>query len=206
VQSVLVVGGKVYAATAGEGIWRYRDGALRRITPDGGVGPLVNVLYSSGDGVLVGTLDRGAFLVRGSSPEDVVVLRLADVVPALDAVNVTCFVEDGGTIWVGTYGEGLYRWDRETNSLSRFRKRDGSIPDDWILAGVATDRAVYFGTFGGGVAVFDKEARVFRDLGIADGLSSADVASVAYWKPHLYFGTLGGGVTVFDERGYETIP
>jgi hypothetical protein len=206
VQSVLAVGDTVYAATAGQGIWEYRQGSLRRHATDSGIGLLVNCLYRLDDAVLVGTLDRGAFLVRLDASGGAVVETLTDTVPGLDAVNVTCFVRDGATIWVGTYGEGLYEWDRRTGRVSHFRKQDGPIPDDWILGGVATDRAAYFGTFGGGVAVFDKTTNTWRNFGIAQGLASADVASVAFWKSQLYFGTLGGGVTVFDERGYETIP
>lgn len=206
VQSVLVLDGKAYAATAGDGIWEHHAGAVRPILADSGIGPLVNVLHSSPVGVLVGTLDRGAYLVREGPAGRAVVRPLSEVAPGLGAVNVTCFVEDGAVTWVGTYGEGLYRWNRRTNDVAHFRKEDGSIPDDWILSGIATERAAYFGTFGGGVAVFEKRPKAWRSLGIAEGLSSADVASVSYWEPNLYFGTLGGGVTVFDERGYEKIP
>ncbi len=71
--------------------------------------------------------------------------------------------------------------------------------DDWILSSCETDRALYFGSFGGGVSVRSKADGSWRRIGIHDGLSSLDVPAIAWRPPSLFFGTLGGGVSVYDE-------
>jgi hypothetical protein len=104
-----------------------------------------------------------------------------------------------GRIWIGTYGEGLWAWTPDANGLQRYTGAGPEIADDWILSSCETDRALYFGSFGGGVSVLSKPDGSWRHLGIHDGLASLDVPAIAWRPPSVFFGTLGGGVSVYDE-------
>jgi hypothetical protein len=80
------------------------------------------------------------------------------------------------------------------------------ISDNWILSSCETDRALYFGSFGGGVSVLSKADGSWRHIGIRDGLAGLDVPAIAWRAPRVFFGTLGGGVSVYDEDEDGALP
>ena len=103
----------------------------------------------------------------------------------------------------GTYGEGLYRWNRRENRIDHFSKASGAITDDWVLCAIRTESGLYFGTFGGGVSRFvagnEGEGDRWKRIGLRQGLSALDISSATYDPPRVYFGTLGSGVSILDE-------
>jgi hypothetical protein len=202
VQAVRSVEGILYAGTLGDGLYRLADAGWVEVSDGDLPGRFVTCVASddSGERLLIGTMNMGLVIMdtaRGS------MTTLAELAPDFAATNVTTILADGdGAVWIGTYGDGLYRWqpraDREAN-LSHYTKAQGQIPDDWILASCETDRALYFGSFGGGVGVRAKATGAWRRIGIADGLPSLDVAAIAWRAPYVFFGTLGAGVSIYDE-------
>ena len=108
-------------------------------------------------------------------------------------------VQTGKILWIGTYGQGLYRWDPHTNDLEQLSKAEGSLGDDWVLCGVETKTGLYFGTFGAGVTHLLPTSLSTRQIGIRDGLSALDISAVTYAPPLVYFGTLGSGISILDE-------
>ena len=65
---------------------------------------------------------------------------LSEIAPDFTSENITTILPArDGTIWIGTYGEGLWAWTPEKNSLHRYSK-GAEIADDWILSGCETDR------------------------------------------------------------------
>jgi hypothetical protein len=133
---------------------------------------------------------------------------LEQIQPGFWARNITSVVSDArGRVWIGTYGEGLYMWEPGPGpegrpgrgALRRYSRETGEIGDDWVLAICETPRALYFGTFGAGVSVLDTAGGGWRRLGIADGLSSLDITSIASRPPFVFFGTLGAGVSIYEE-------
>jgi len=91
--------------------------------------------------------------------------------------------------------------------VDRFTRETGTlVGDDWILSSCETDRALYFGTFGGGVSVLSKADGSWRRIGIREGLGSLDVAAIAWKAPRVFFGTLGRGVSVYDEDEDGALP
>jgi hypothetical protein len=112
---------------------------------------------------------------------------------------ISLLPEDEDTLWIGTYGEGLYRWKRRENRIEHFSKASGEIADDWVLCAVRADSGLYFGTFGGGVSRFVPEQGIWQRIGLRQGLSALDISSVTYAAPDLFFGTLGSGISILDE-------
>jgi hypothetical protein len=126
---------------------------------------------------------------------------LSEKVPQFDADNVTTILPGSdGTVWIGTYGNGLYAWSPETGGLRHFTAEAREIADDWILSSCETERALYFGSFGGGVSSLSRGDGSWRRIGLADGLASLDVPAIAWRAPYVFFGTLGSGVSVYDEE------
>ena len=133
---------------------------------------------------------------------------LAETVPEFTSENITTILPArDGTIWVGTYGEGLAAWKPEAREVHQYTRESGpQVADNWILSSCETDRALYFGSFGGGVSILSKADGSWRRVGIRDGLASMDVPAIAWKAPRVFFGTLGGGVSVYDEDEDGTLP
>jgi len=118
----------------------------------------------------------------------------------LQARNVITLLPEGeDTLWIGTYGEGLYRWKRKANKIEHFSRDSGEIADDWVLCALRTDSGLYFGTFGGGISRYLPQRERWEQIGLSQGLSALDISSVTYAAPNLFFGTLGSGISILNE-------
>jgi ligand-binding sensor domain-containing protein len=157
----------------------------------------VNSLAATDDHLLIGTLNLGLVVMSLKTGR---IFSFDSINPNLEARNViTLLAEDDDTLWIGTYGEGLYRWKRSVNTIEHFSKTSGEIADDWILCALRADSGLYFGTFGGGVSRFLPEQDLWERIGLRRGLSALDISSATYAAPYLFFGTLGSGISILDE-------
>jgi len=197
VEALEAVGEAVFVGTLGQGLWRSTAKGWKKITQGGLPGEFINCLVASDDYLLIGTLNLGLVVMNLRTGR----LRSFDSInPDLGARNViTLLVEDEENLWIGTYGEGLYRWNRRGNTVEHFSKASGELADDWVLCAVQTRTGLYFGTFGGGVTHLSKEERSWRRIGLRQGLTALDISAATYYPPRLYFGTLGSGISVLDE-------
>ncbi len=141
----------------------------------------VRSLYSYDDRLFIGS-DRG--LYAGSIPG---MERL------MDDVSVTAMVSDGNGLWVGTVGQGLYRWDGDIFQ-KRYLLRDTSIFDnvnaldfnhDHLYVGAAT-----------GFFVFDGGR--WEQFTSNDGLPGNNVNTIDASSWVVYIGTDEGIVSYFE--------
>ena len=197
VEALCAVRGTLYVGTLGEGLWRSRGENWEKISRGVLPGEFVNSLAAGEDHLLIGTLNLGLVILD---------LKTGSI-SSFDSINsnlrarnvITLLPENEDTLWIGTYGEGLYRWKRRENTIEHFGKESGEIADDWVLCALRADSGLYFGTFGGGVSRFLPEQERWEQIGLRQGLSALDISSVTYAAPNLFFGTLGSGISILNE-------
>lgn len=195
VQALREVEDRVYAATLGDGLWALIGETWVRIAERELPTAYVTCLAPSSRGLLVGTMDHGVFVVSSDGQ-----VTAAEVwAPGLVSRNITALCEDArGTIWVATYGEGLWEWPAEAGQLRRHGLATRELGDDWVMCIAEASGGLYFGTFGGGASFVDSGGRWTR-FGLSDGLGGLDVTVVLSAPGAVYFGTLGSGVSVYHE-------
>lgn len=197
VEALCDVQGTLYVGTLGGGLWRSRGETWEKIRQGVLPGQFVNSLAVQDDHLLIGTLNLGLVMMSLKTGR---IFSFDSINPDLRARNVITLLPDNeDTLWIGTYGEGLYRWERGENKIEHFSKASGEIADDWVLCAVQAESGLYFGTFGGGVSRFVPESDLWERIGLRQGLSALDISSVTYAAPNLFFGTLGAGLSVLDE-------
>jgi len=191
------IGDEVYAGTLGNGLWKYGKNSWKRVGDEKIPGNYILCLEEVGNELYLGTMTQGICILdrnRGTFK------NLDQVVPEFTPRNITMLLADNaGRLWIGTYGSGLVLWDKRTSALAYYSKKSGEIGDDWVLCGISSAQGIYFGTFGGGAAFFAFKDESWHTLGIAEGLTSRDVAALACSGPVVYFGTLGAGIAVYRE-------
>lgn len=113
------------------------------------------------------------------------------------------------TLWVGTYGGGLNRYDRGTESFIRYKNDPndpGSISDDEVLS-IYEDKfnVLWVGTDGGGLNKFIREKGKFKcyrnNPEDPTSLSNDEIRSI--FEDHLgslWVGTNSGGLNKFDRE------
>lgn len=190
--------GTLYLATVGHGLWRYTDSTWERV-PQSRVGLNINGLFPRDEEtVWIATRDRGLFVWRPATDE----VQSLGGEPG-GPTNVTAVVELEHDVWVGTYGEGLYRYDTVRRQWRRYRQANGEIPDDWVMSLAVQEGRLFVGTFGGGVVVWrDRTSfQALRDLG-----SPMDVVAMVPYRERLYLATLRDGLWILDVEGLDAIP
>ncbi len=204
VEAIERVGSKVYVGTLGKGLWVLSLNAYLNIPREekwkkidiGGALKFINCMASYKNYLIIGTMDKGVFFFDTENDE---LTNLATLSVDFKPVNITTLlIENDDSLWIGTYGKGLFNWNPKTNELKIFTKENGMLSDDWVLGSGKGERFLYFGTFGGGVMAFDRIKKEFKVFTLESGLDSMDISSVAVLNSNIVaFGTLGMGISLY---------
>lgn len=113
----------------------------------------------------------------------------------LDA-SIKCFYEDSeGTIWIGSSGGGLIRYNSQEQQFKAFTEKDG-LPNS-VIYGILEDQEgnLWLST-NKGIAVFNKEEmRCTRSFNTTHGLQGNEFNTNAFYKSPsgtMYFGGVNG--------------
>ena len=140
-------------------------------------------LAAAGDRLLVGTLG-------GLSVLDAGVVR-ANYTTANSGLRhnwITAIAAAGGDWFVGTYGAGVVRFDA-SGRWHNFADLDAHFEVN-PNAMLATDRAIYAGSLGDGLYIFDRAGGRWHN--VRDGLPSPNVTALAARDGNIYAGTDNG--------------
>ncbi|MCP5053213.1 MAG: response regulator [bacterium] len=118
-------------------------------------------------------------------------------------------------LWIGTYGGGLNRFDRETGQFTHYRfdpSDPHSLSHDRVMVIYETrGNHLWVGTDGGGVNLMDRETGTFRrfmhDPSNPGSISHNRIRSI-HQDPSgtLWIGTYGGGLCRFDAGNQTFTP
>jgi hypothetical protein len=150
---------------------------------DEGVPGQINELCSFGPSLMIGT-DSG--LYAGS---------LSQSVQLLHGFKVTSMASDGAALWVGTSGDGLYRWDGN-EFQKRYLTRDSSLFDN-VSALAFGHGHLYLGTDNG---MFVYNGGQWETVSVEEGMPSDEIVSVDANGWIVYVGTAGGTVTWYQQN------
>lgn len=180
------------------------DGIQLYNTVHGTAGPLfrepkfVYRIFRSPDDTLWAVAENGLYsigrsIVRRSSP-------LIDNLVLLDA-----YAEGNGVFWLATNGEGLYRWDRNTNAFQQFNVTSG-LPSDVLYRIEPDGSGNLWISSDYGLIRFNKATRAVTTYTTANGISHNEFNRTSSFRAddgRLYFGGIDG-VNAFDPRDFQT--
>lgn len=152
-----------------------------------------NVWYGSSDGLYELKETNGAFA-----------LTHYDKAQGFMHDAITCIREDAqGGMWIGTYGDGVYRYDGK-----RFSRIDSHLElyKQTVLDIFFDNRGnAWLATLNNGIAQYSTANKTFNWLTENEGLSNNHVQSIIQDKSGNYwFGTSGGGVCNYFGKQFTT--
>jgi ligand-binding sensor domain-containing protein/signal transduction histidine kinase len=163
--------------------------------------------------VWVGTEDRGIFRLDqppGEPPRIQHYSNHLDEPTSLSDNRINVLFEDrSGIFWVGTFGGGLNRFDRERDSFTRFTTHDG-LPDN-VIEGILEDSAGRLWVSSRSSLTCAKSIEdqpEFRNFGAPDGLPTNpfnDDACASSGDGRFFFGGLSG-LTTFKPEAIRPDP
>lgn len=120
---------------------------------------------------------------------------------SINGANITAICEDtSGTLWSGTFGGGLNRYDRQQDEFVRYQ----SVAS---VTAILHDRRgnLWLGTDGAGLCRLDRTTKTFmyyrHDPQNPWSLSDNNVWAIgAGHNGDLWIGTFGGGIDHFDKK------
>jgi len=111
------------------------------------------------------------------------------------ATRVVCIHIAKGGVWLGTFGDGLFRY--RSGAWESYTTENG-LPDNRVADLASDGEYLYIATSGGGArASLDAEIPSFQTIGGA-GLPEKTTSAVAVLKGMIWFGTNANGVLGFD--------
>ncbi len=116
---------------------------------------------------------------------------------------VFCLYEDkAGQFWIGTLGGGLNLFDRERQTFTCYRQKDG-LSSDVIYGILEDDRGSLWLNTTNGLCRLDPDRRTFTTYSVRDGLQGNEFNERACIKGRdgrLYFGGINGLSVVYPEE------
>jgi ligand-binding sensor domain-containing protein/signal transduction histidine kinase/DNA-binding response OmpR family regulator len=110
------------------------------------------------------------------------------------------FVADDNTVWAGTYGAGLIRYQPDTEKIKFYKNSSSSesISEDYIVSVLEDEQGVlWIGTAGSGINKFNRTSERFQTLNIPDidGNKKAGISSLLEDRSgNLWVGTPSGNI------------
>ena len=179
VRAVVEHAGNIYAG--GADLYRLADGVLEK-QPEQFEG-VINTLQSYEHRLMIGTT-TGLYSTSIFGKE----LLFEDV-------SVTAMVSGGGGLWVGTDGQGLYRWDGR-DFQKRFLRRDSSLFD--YIAALDFSHNHLYAASPNGLHVFN--GGTWTTYVTSDGIPDANINDIDASGWMVYIGTDAGVVSLYDDQ------
>ena len=177
--AIAIHGDSIYVG--GDHLYEMVGNELRMIDEE--VPGHINDLASFGPSLMIGT-DSGLYA-----------RSLSQCVQLLHGVSVTSMVADGTALWVGTGGDGLYRWNG-SDFQQRYLTRDSTLFDN-VSALAFRHGHLYLGT-DNGMFVFDGGR--WETVSVEQGMPSDEIVSINADGWIVYVGTAGGTVTWYKQK------
>jgi ligand-binding sensor domain-containing protein/serine phosphatase RsbU (regulator of sigma subunit) len=123
------------------------------------------------------------------------------------------YQSDDSTIWVGTYGYGIYRFNTKTLAFDNFNS-EVDLTNSNIISISGDDDNIWFSTSGGGVNYINRKEEIldFKSYSKESGLGSDYLYSVFKdSKERIWFAKDGGGISLLENgklnsvEGFDTI-
>jgi len=109
------------------------------------------------------------------------------------------YVDSSGTLWIGTQGGGLNRFDEKTRSFKRYlhdAKDPNSVPSNFIWSIYEDSKGLLWtATYDAGLSMFDFRTDTFVGYNNDEVLTIYKDLSGILW-----FGTFASGVKTYDQR------
>jgi len=141
----------------------------------------ITALHPHGTSLLIGTTD-GLFIFDFDGIHELA-----------GGIEVSEMASDADGVWIGTFGQGLYRWDGE-NFRKRYLSRDSSL-FDFVTAMHYNHNHLYLGTIDG---LFIYDGGRWQPYGEADGLPSSEITAIDAGDWVIKIGTARGAVTFYE--------
>jgi ligand-binding sensor domain-containing protein/serine phosphatase RsbU (regulator of sigma subunit) len=180
------------APTTGE--FRYEQYHGRRLSDR------VFDLYIGSDSILYFITDIG---VQTKDPQSEEFKKL--FIQGMGYFQVTSFMEDSkGNFWFGTYNDGLYKYEQDTEELDFYNTRNG-LAYNFVSSLYEDSRGdIWVGTWGGGLSRFrDGEIRVYNT---ENGLQDLKIWSVIEdVEGNILIGTNENGLSIFKGEQFVSL-
>jgi len=98
------------------------------------------------------------------------------------------------TLWIGTAGGGLNKFDREMQSFTHYYVKDG-LPNNTIKGIREDDKGNLWLSTNRGLSKFNPETEIFKNYDISDGLQDNEFYQCSHYKSHdgeMFFGGVNG--------------
>jgi ligand-binding sensor domain-containing protein/two-component sensor histidine kinase len=119
------------------------------------------------------------------------------------SIEAECFMEGPeGTVWVGTYGDGLYQIDEQGKVINHFSKASNpAISNDHILSLYQEgDSVLWMGTFGGGLNQLHIQQHRIKIFTQDDGLANDNVTAILADQDRNIWASTYFGLSCFLQR------
>ncbi len=136
--------------------------------------------------------ENGLFTITNRNGQLSIVKCESEVINELSLLDA--FADTDGTFWLATNGEGLYQWNRKTNTFQQFNIASG-LPSEVLYRIESDDRGNLWISSDNGLIRFNKKTFTASTYITTDGISHNEFNRTSSFKAsdgRLFFGCIDG--------------
>lgn len=205
--------GDIFIGTEGTGlnIFNRKTGQIKpfRLPQQRANAASVIALESKGNSLWVGTYQAGLYNINLNTGDSRYFQISRNVTDTKD-IPVNCFkTAINGKIWIGTNGNGVYRYDPISNQIEGsekvFQLKAGQkIPLNNFITTIEQDKSgnLWFGSNGTGIAIYFPNENRFQVLNHGNSGLPMDRVQTIFCdhSGQIWVGSLGGGLCLFQPK------
>lgn len=169
----------------------------------------VKLIYKDlSDQTWVVTTNKGLYAIHENS-ENNYVFEYCNIEDYDESnAHITCILQTKpGSLWLGTYGEGIKKLDLVSRKTTNYTETEG-LSNNVVYGLLQDDDGFLWMSTNKGISKFNPKSKRFTNYSVKDGLQSNEFNMQAYMKSQnglLYFGGING-YNIFDPRSITINP
>ena len=120
----------------------------------------------------------------------------------LPSFRIEHFYREGSVFWLATYGDGLVKWNREDNTISKYGKQHGLINEKLMAVYADKENNLWVST-NKGLARFNRKEETFRVFLETEGIAHNEFNFNSHFQDddgRLFFGGLNGVTSFYPSK------
>lgn len=187
------------------GLSYFKNGEISKVIIPKEIGEsLITSIYLNGKELLLGTENKGLFVLNELSENNYVLIKNINIVDSISIKNIITRIQKDNvnqTYWISIYGLGILKYDKTETTLLTFENK--KLPTNDVISIYYLDGFLWIGTIGNGLYKLNTYSYIIEKITKDYGITSNNIFSIGQLNKKLVVGSIDEGLFILDNNKFK---